>query len=117
MTGHAYDLKGEESARWSTKAVAPNPADRKLFYYWTGGHPREPNDTYEGVGEITFGASKKQFEKADGFFSNSNLNDLKSTTKKSFKLQRATESDIAVMESKDDEKISQFVRKMLKRRG
>ena len=113
MKGNAYSKGGELAAIWESVASCINPSERKLFYYWKGWHPSRPNEPYEGFGEVSFHDSTGRMDSGVGFFSDTNLTDMKSTTKKSLKFRRCEGVDVQVMQEGCDKSISEMVRNKL----
>lgn len=113
MKGRAYSSAGELAAEWESVASCINVSERKLFYYWKGWHPSRSNEPYEGFGEVSFHDSASRVDSAVGFFSDTNLTDMKSTTKKSVEFRRSAETEITVMRGGDKNSIAEMVRKLL----
>jgi hypothetical protein len=117
MTGRAFDLHGALVAMWNTEAACVNRDQKKVFYYWKGRHPQNPNDPYEGIGEIKFFELHGAINTGSGFFSDTNLIDLTTTTKKSVEFRRSTDQEEAkVMYGSDNDQISSLVLKKLQER-
>ena len=113
MTGRAYTRAGKFSATWRSIAACLNPGEHKVFYYWDGRHPARPNEPFEGFGEISFQVFANRFEAGSGIFSDTNVTDMKSTTKKTVELRRSTSSEIQIMQEGDEARIGDLVRKKL----
>jgi hypothetical protein len=113
MSGKGFGRDGEVSAIWETVSTCINPAEKKVFYYWKGWHPSKPGEPYEGFGEIAFHESEKGIVNGVGFFSDTNLTDLKSTTMKSIEFYRSTVDETQLMMENDSELISGLIRKKL----
>ena len=113
MKGNAYSRDGELAAVWESIASCINPSERKIFYYWEGRHPSRPNEPYEGFGEISFHEFSNRIDSGVGIFSDTNVTDMKSTTKKSVEFRRSAEPEIQVMQEGNDKFISEMVRKKL----
>lgn len=113
MNGSAYSKSGEPASRWESVASCINLNERKVFYYWKGWYPSRPNEPFEGFGEVSFPGSAKQIDSGSGYFSDTNVTDMKSTTRKSFELRRGAGSETQVMLAGDRELISELVRKKL----
>lgn len=94
LRGSAYDNEGQLAAHWESLACCINLSEAKLFYYWRGWHPQRPSEPFEGFGEIVFQPASGAFERAHGFFSDTNLTDLKSTTRKAIEFRRASAQDL-----------------------
>jgi len=109
MKGKAYDGNGKLAAYWESVASCINPNERIMFYHWKGWHPARPNDPYEGFGEISFHESAKRFESGAGTFFDSNIKDMKSTTRKSVEFRRCTDTDIRVIQEGNEKEISDIV--------
>lgn len=113
MKGKAYSRDGEFSGTWESVATCIDPSERKIFYYWEGRYPSRPNEPYEGFGEISFHEFSNRIDSGVGIFSNTNVTDMKSTTKKSVEFRRSAEPEIQVMQEGNDKSISEMVRKKL----
>jgi len=113
MTGEAFDVNGKRAARWESMTSCINLAQRKTFYYWTGA---QEGASYEGFGEITFQPPDAgRIDRGNGFFSDTKLNEVSSTTKKEFTLWRCTDAkEMKIMSSFDEQAISELVRAKLK---
>jgi hypothetical protein len=101
MIGRTYSRLGEASADWDTAASCVNVNERKVFYYWRGWHPSRPNEPYEGFGEISFRGANDQVDSGVGFFSDTNITDMKSTTKKAVEFRRSSEREVKLMKQND----------------
>jgi hypothetical protein len=108
MKGKGYNKTGVFSSVWESVASCVNPGERKVFYYWKGWHTARPNEAYEGFGEISFDDSAI-IERAVGFFSDTNLTDMKSTTRKSIEFRRCEQADIKVMLDGNNSSIAELV--------
>ena len=113
MKGNAYSRDGKLAAVWESIASCINPSERKIFYYWEGRHPSRPNEPYEGFGEISFHDFSDRIDSGVGIFSDTNVTDMKSTTKKSVEFRRSAAPEIQVMQEGNDKFISEMVRKKL----
>lgn len=105
MKGHAYDVEGKHVANWESVAACVNPTERKIFYYWRGWHPSTPNDNYEGLGEISFNVSNKGIDSGVGVFSDSNLSDMKTTSRKSIQCRRVPLAEVDIMQAGDQQAV------------
>lgn len=114
VTGNGYDTNGSLDTHWESVASCINLAEKKVYYYWTGWHPARPAEPYEGFGELSFQGSAGRFETVIGVFSDTNLTDLRSTTKKSSTWKRCSVQDVEEMLGGDSERIADLVRKRLK---
>lgn len=115
VRGRAYDPDGNVVAVWETVGSCINLKGQKLYYYWKGWHPARPGEPYEGFGELAFHDSPDGYHSAVGVFSDTNLTDAKSTTKKWSDYRRCAEKDEAdIMQGGDGERIGVLVRKKLK---
>ncbi|MEW5769655.1 MAG: hypothetical protein AB1831_04755 [Pseudomonadota bacterium] len=110
MKGSAYARDGVLAAMWESVASCVNMGEKKVFYYWKGWHPARPTEPYEGFGEISFYESENEISSSVGFFSDTNVTDMKSTTKKSAEFRRATQQEIQVMREGDGNRISDLLR-------
>lgn len=115
MTGSAYAKDGAPAATWESSATCINPVERKLFYYWEGRHPSRPNEPYEGFEEFAFHEFFNRIDRGVGLFSDTNLTDMKTTTKKSVELRRSPPAEIRVMQEGSDKFIAEMIRKKLGR--
>lgn len=114
MSGNNYDTNGSLESHWESMASCINLSTKKLYYYWTGWHSARPADPYEGIGELSFQESSGRFETAIGVFSDTNLTDIRSTTKKSSISKRCSEQDAKEMLAGDTDRIAALIRKRLK---
>ena len=114
LAGTAYDKHGKLEAIWETVALCINVGDRRAFYYWKGWHPSQPSNPYEGVGEMSFWGSEQVIDSGFGFFSDTNVTDLTSTTKQSVVLRRSSDEETQVMRGKDGARIAELVRSKLR---
>jgi hypothetical protein len=113
MKGKAYGKDGMLAAMWESVASCINVSERKMFYYWKGWHPTRPNEPYEGFGEISFHESANGIDSGVGIFSDTNVTDVKSTTKKSVEFWRSVEAEVQIMQRGDDQSASEMIRKKL----
>lgn len=113
MKGNAYNRNGELAAIWESVASCINLSERKVFYYWKGWHPLRPTEPYEGFGEVSFYDSSNGIDSGVGFFSDTNLTDMKSTTKKSIEFRRCEGRYIQAMQEGNDKTISEIIRNKL----
>ncbi len=109
MLGRAYSKDGKISVNWESVACCVNPDENKIFYYWTGIHPSTPGERHEGFGEISLYESSSGINRGDGIFSNTNLTEVASVTKRSVRLSRCTEKEVAVMRSDDSKQVTELV--------
>lgn len=113
MKGNAYTKAGELVAIWESVASCVNPNERKVFYYWKGWHPSRPNEPYEGFGEMSFHEFSNGIDSGVGVFSDTNVTDMKNTTKKSVEFRRTLAPETQVMQGGNHKLISEMVRKKL----
>ena len=113
MKGNAYTKAGVLAANWESVATCINAGERKIFYYWKGLHPARAKEPFEGFGEISFREFSNRIDSGDGVFSDTNVVDMKSTTKKSVEFRRSAASDIQVMQEGNDKLIAELVREKL----
>ena len=109
LNGRSFDTNGNYTAFWESNASSINYKERKILYYWTGSFPLNPAEPFEGVGEISFFESDGELKAGLGTFSNINVTDLKSISKKSFELRRSTKEETAIMDSNDKKKICSLI--------
>jgi hypothetical protein len=114
MKGSAYRTDGEIVALWESIASCINWDERKVFYYWRGWHPMRPDEPYEGFGEISFHQSGAGIDRGVGFFSDTNLTDLKSTRKKSVEFRRCSDQDLQVMQGDDNSAVQALIQQKLR---
>ena len=114
VSGRSYDPDGNLVTVWDTTASCINLKGNKLYYYWTGWYPRRPAEPYEGFGEMSFHDSAGRSDTGFGIFSDMNLTDVKSTTRKSSDYRRCTTQEIDVMQEGDSDRIGALVREKLK---
>jgi hypothetical protein len=111
MKGSVYDRDGNTVAYWESEAVCIKLNENKLFYYWKGWHPERPNEPYEGFGEISFHAANNGVISGGiGFFSDTNLTNMQSTTKKSTILLRGTPQEAALMRTGHGKEVGELIR-------
>lgn len=113
LGGRAYRPDGEIVALWESIASCINWGERKIFYAWKGWHPLRPDEPYEGFGEISFHEAADGFESGVGFFTDTNLIDLKTTRKKSSEFRRCSDQDRQVMQGDDRAAMLALIRKKL----
>jgi hypothetical protein len=111
LRGSAYDNEGQLAAHWESLACCINLSEAKLFYYWRGWHPQRPNEPFEGFGEIVFQPASGLLQRAHGFFSDTNLTDLKSTTRKAIEFRRASAQDL--QQIREGREVAALVRQRL----
>jgi hypothetical protein len=116
LKGRGYGSDGALVAPWASVATCVNRDDNKVFYYWRGSVLDRPTEPYEGFGEVSFRGPAGSFDSGEGMFSDTNLTDLKRTTKKSSTLQRCTPQEVAVMEA-GGERVAVLIRKKLSERA
>ena len=113
IKGRAYQAEGEIAALWESVAACINWNEGKVFYYWKGWHPLRPDEPYEGFGEISFQASEGPIDRAVGFFSDTNLTDLKTTRKKSAEFLRCSDHELQVLQGEDRQAAQALIRQKL----
>ena len=110
MSGAAFGKAGGKSeAHWESVASCIHLGDRKVFYYWKGSHELHPNEPYEGFGETSFDDPPGI---GSGFYSDSNLTDVKSTTKKNCAWRRCDEAEVRLY--RENGLTSEVIGKILK---
>lgn len=104
VSGSSWTSKGNEIARYWSRAAMLDTRDLKLFYYWEGKHPFDKSiPEFIGVGEIQFNnPSTDSISTAEGWYSHSPLLDLSATTRKSTRYVRASESDKDIVNKRSD---------------
>ena len=113
LNGRAYNRNAELAALWESEASCVKPHERKVFYYWKGWHPSRPQEPYEGFGEISFRDSPGPLDNAIGVFSDSNLIDMKSTTKKSTEFRRCMDDESKRMQQGNSREIADLIQNKL----
>lgn len=113
LKGSAYSREGVLAANWETVASCINLSERKVFYYWKGMHPSHPNEPYEGFGEISFHEPVGQISSGVGFFSDTNVTDMRSTTRMSTEFWRSEEREEQVLRGHNSKLISELIQKKL----
>ncbi len=103
ITGNSWTNEGKQIAAYWSRASAFDIRDKKLFYYWEGEHPYNKSmPRFVGVGEIVFREEQTTIiNKAYGWYSETNLNQLNETVRKSTKYVRASEQDLQIMNDSD----------------
>jgi len=109
LQGRSFDTTGSYTAFWESEAASINVKERKLLYYWTGSFLTSPSEPFEGFGEISLLESEAEFREGVGVFTNINVTDIKSISKKSFELRRCTREEISAMDSNDKKKIGSLI--------
>jgi hypothetical protein len=115
LHGRAYAADGVVVSVWEATASCVHLKAKKLYYYWTGHHPARPAEPCEGFGEISFHDSASRAESATGLYSDTNLTNVTSTTKKSSDFRRCTDEEAGVMMGGDRQRIAGLVQNKLKR--
>lgn len=111
LAGRAYSLRGRQMARWESLAACVDEAKRKVFYYWKGSiATQDGTEDYNGFAELTFEPCRGPWTRASGFFSDTNMRDMKRTTKKSVELYRCQDGDAEIMSGSDAGVISKLIR-------
>jgi len=113
MKGRAFHTDGDLVALWESVASCVNASEQKLFYYWKGWHPLHADEPYEGFGEISFHNENGMLHRAVGFFSDTNLTDLKTTRKKTVELHRLSEQELQVISGDDRGALQALIRQKL----
>lgn len=113
LQGAAYDQSGKRTALWESLGCCVNANDGKLFYYWRGWYPNRPHDSYEGVGEITFNHDQTTIDRGVGFFSDSCVADIQSTTRRATDLSRCQADELAVVKGGESQQLAHLVQKKL----
>ncbi len=110
VSGTAYSKEGTYSAKWETLATSVNPEERKLFYIWTGHHPKNATALYQGFGSFAF---DEVLQSANGSFIDTNLSD-RAATAKYVKLTKATDTESETMRTGSAEEIGILIRRKLR---
>jgi len=118
LVGVAYNEAGDEIATWESQACCLDPEAKKVYYYWTGGHPTTP-DTDSNKAPKDAGseiAPKNTGSKNDGFsiltfvtpdfargeHIDRNLQQIDVAMRKTMRLQRCAPDDAAIMSGPDN---------------
>lgn len=117
FSGKAYDRQGNLNAVWETVASCVNPGEKKVFYYWRGWHPARPNEPFEGFGELVFHASDSGIHSGMGFFSDTNLTQLNSTTRKTVQLHRSSAEEATLLQQSNARLVAERIRQKLEELG
>ena len=101
--GYGYNKEFEKIARWDSNPAVYNPADNRLFYYWTGSHFDKQNldKRYSGVGFIKFRDKSKdhKFISANGWYSKGDIESGKVELNCQMEFIRAGEDDMEIMKN------------------
>lgn len=114
LHGRGFGLDGEPLSKWETIAVCVKLSDKKVFYYWEGKFPKKATTSYEGFGQISFHGSGDKIDDADGFFSDTNLENWSTTTRKLVTFRRCPPAEAKIMSSDDSEVRAKLIRNKLK---
>jgi hypothetical protein len=115
ISGRGYDPNGRVVYVWESMASCINLKEKKLYYHWKGWHPASPTEPYEGFGELAFNDSPDGWQSAVCMFSDTNLTEVRNTTKKHSDYLRCTEQkEIDIMQGGARERIGALVRERLK---
>lgn len=117
LSGKAYDPQGNLNAVWESVASCINSGEKKVFYYWRGWHPARPNEPFEGFGELVFHSSDNGIHSGMGFFSDTNLTQVNSTTRKSVQLHRASTDEAALLQQANAKLVAQRIQQKLAELG
>jgi hypothetical protein len=117
MKGQSYNKDGQLTATWESVASCLKPSEKKIFYYWEGDNHSRSNEPYEGFGEISFNEFPGSVDSAMGFFSDTNMTNMKSTTKKTIEFQRSLKDEIQVMSGGNQKLKSELILKKLDGQG
>lgn len=109
LKAQSFDTTGNYTAFWASDAVSINYKERKILYYWTGRIRASPSEPFEGFGEISLFEKEGAFKEGVGVFTNINVTDIRSISKKSFELRRSTREEVAVMDANNKKKIASLV--------
>lgn len=114
LHGRGFDPAGEPLSKWETIAVCVKLSDKKVFYYWEGKFPKKATTSYEGFGQISFHTSGDRIDDADGFFSDTNLENWGTTTRKLITFRRCSPQETKIMNSDDSEQRTKLIQNKLK---
>lgn len=114
LHGRGFGLDGEPLSKWETIAVCVKLSDKKVFYYWEGKFPKKATSSYEGFGQISFHTSGDKIDDADGFFSDTNLENWSTTTRKLITFRRCPPQEAKIMIADDGEARSKLLQAKLK---
>jgi hypothetical protein len=110
LQGHVYGADGKQFANWDSVAVCMSPADRWVYYYWTGRIFQRPDETQEGFGRIHFSDSLVD---ASGYFLDANLANIKNATNRDVTYKRSAQEDEKILKNRDDKLIADLVKRKL----
>ncbi|MEO0973831.1 MAG: nucleotide-binding protein [Pseudomonadota bacterium] len=113
MTARAFALDHRPIAQWESKGTALNVSARTVFYYWTGWHPRTPNESFEGFGEMRFRQHGATIDQGNGLYFDTNLSRVDDTERKSFQMRRVSAAEKAIMESGEADPIRALIAQTL----
>lgn len=114
LGGRAYNRQGRKIANWGSVAACIDESRNKVFYYWTGHIITTTGaEEYAGFAELNFEAGGGAWSRASGFFSDTNLRDMKRTTRKSVELYRSDADDVRIMGGSSASAIGKLIRARL----
>lgn len=100
IIGRVFNHTSEEVASWHTEGCCLDPSNNRFFYYWQGSQDGAQG-LNGGYGEIMFERANLHPRRGHGFFSDSR--------KKSTRLIRASDEEIAIMHGNAEEAIRRLV--------
>jgi len=87
VAGRGWQEDGTLSVRYWSEATKEHRDPSSVFYYWKGWKHLNPNDSFEGIGEVVFDDAMNE---ASGFYSDANLGDMKTATIRRILMRRVT---------------------------
>ncbi len=114
LHGRSFDQDGEPMSRWETIAVCVKLGDKKVFYYWEGKFPSKATASYEGFGQMSFHATGENIDGADGFFSDTNLENWSTTTRKLVTFRRCSPPEAKIMNADQNDPRKRLIQDKLK---
>jgi hypothetical protein len=106
--GETWTKDGKSIAKFSSRAMAYDHENRRIFYYWDGEHPFDKRlPRFIGVGEIQFDEESRG--RGAGWFSSTPLDQVDATTRNATKYVRASEEEVAIMGGNNRDLMQQMV--------
>lgn len=110
--GDGYDANGVFGRQWESIGTILHRDEKRVCYTWKGWRPDQPEEPYEGFGDVVFTETQRGLDSGKGAFFNINVARLGSAMKESFLMQRCTPEEIDSMESSSQAR-SSLARKLL----
>lgn len=118
IRGRSWTNEGKLVAKYESRALALDEDNRKIFYYWEGEYPHyEKASNFFGCGEIEFSQddANEQWQ-AEGWYSESPLSNLDGTTRNSVLYKRATDEQVEIARSEDNQHFKKLIAGLLRER-